>query len=376
MIAAKNYQQCTRCVMDTTDPDIVFDDLGHCNHCNEYYNNIQKDTYDGERSDKQLAEIVARIQAAGKGKQYDCLVGISGGVDSCYTAYLCKKLGLKPLLLHLDNGWDSEIAVKNIQTIAQKLDLDYMSYVMDWQEFKQIQLAFIRSSIVDIEMPTDIAIPASLHETAAKHGIKYLISGGNYTSEGILPLQWGYHVKKDMKLYNHIVKQYGTIKRKTIPAIGLIGESYYKFVKGIKTIYILNYIPYNKDEARAFMEKELGWQYYGGKHYESRFTGFWQSYMLPVKWNIDYRKATLSTQICAGQMSREKALEILKELPYDTAKVEEDKAFICKKFGLTKAEFDQIMQAKPLTYKAFPNQEKRIERMYRLYKKLFPNKRL
>lgn len=372
----KKYQQCTRCVMDTTDPDIVFDGQGHCNHCNEYFNNIQKDVYDGERSDKQLAEIVKRIQAAGKGKQYDCLVGISGGVDSCYTAYLCKKLGLKPLLLHLDNGWDSEIAVKNIQTIAKKLDLDYLSYVMDWQEFKQIQLAFLRSSIVDLEIPTDLAIPASLHETAAKYGIKYLISGGNYTSEGILPLQWGYHVKKDMKLYNHIVKKYGTIKRKTIPAIGLLGEGYYKFAKGIKTIYILNYIPYNKDEAKAFMEKELGWQYYGGKHYESRFTGFWQSYMLPVKWNIDYRKATLSTQICAGQMTREKALEILKELPYDPTKVEEDKAYICKKLGITVDEFESMMAQPPLTYKAFPNQEKRIEFIHKTYRKLFPNKRL
>lgn len=372
----KEYQQCTRCVMDTTDPDIVFDGQGHCNHCNEYFNNIQKDVYDGERSDKQLAEIVQHIQAAGKGKQYDCLVGISGGVDSCYTAYLCKKLGLKPLLLHLDNGWDSEIAVKNIQTIAKKLDLDYMSYVMDWQEFKQIQLAFLLSSIVDLEIPTDLAIPAALHETAAKHGIKYLISGGNYTSEGILPLQWGYHVKKDMKLYNHIVKKYGAIKRKTIPAIGLLGEGYYKFAKGIKTIYILNYIPYNKDEAKAFMEKELGWQYYGGKHYESRFTGFWQSYMLPIKWNIDYRKATLSTQICAGHMTREKALEILKELPYDPAKVEEDKAYICKKLGITVDEFESIMAQPPLTYKAFPNQEKRIDFIHKTYRKLFPNKRL
>lgn len=370
------YQQCTRCVMDTTDPDIVFDDLGHCNHCNTYFNNIQKDVYDGERSDAQLAHIVERIKESGKGKQYDCLVGISGGVDSCYTAYLCHKLGLKPLLLHLDNGWDSDIAVKNIKNVAQKLGLDYMSYVIDWQEFKEIQLAFLRSSIVDLEIPTDIAIPASLHEIAAKNGIKYLISGGNYTSEGILPRQWGYHVMKDMKLYKHIVKTYGKVPLKKVPTIGFWGEFYYKFIKGIKTIYILNYVPYNKDEARAFLEQELGWQYYGGKHYESRITGFWQSYMLPTKWNIDYRLATLSTQICAGQMTREKALEILQDAPYQLETVQEDKLFVCKKLGISVEEFDRIMQEQPLTYKAFPNQEQQIERYYALYRKLFPNKRV
>ncbi len=370
------YRQCTRCVMDTTDPDIVFDAEGHCNHCNEFYNNIHRDVYDGERSDQQLKAIVANIQKAGQGKKYDCLVGISGGVDSCYTAYLCKKLGLRPLLLHLDNGWDSEIAVRNIKNVAQKLGLDYMSYVMDWEEFKQIQLAFLRSSIVDIEIPTDIAIPASLHEVAAKNGIKYLISGGNYTSEGILPRQWGYHVMKDMKLYDHILKTYGTVKRKKVPAIGYLGESYYKFVKGIKTIYILNYVPYNKDEARKFLETELGWQYYGGKHYESRYTGFWQSYMLPVKWNIDYRLATYSTQICAGQLSRDEALKLLENPSYDKAKVVEDKQFICKKLGISLDEFDRIMALPPKTYIDFPNDEKRIERIYRIYRKLFPNKRL
>jgi len=372
----RQYQQCTRCVMDTSDPDISFNEAGECNHCSMYYNNIQKDVYDGENSDRQLAHIVERIQHSGKGKKYDCLVGISGGVDSCYTAYLCKKLGLRPLLLHLDNGWDSEIAVKNIKNIAKNLELDYLSYVLDWQEFKQIQLAFLRSSIVDIEIPTDLAIPASLCETASKHGIKYLISGGNYTSEGILPLQWGYHVMKDMRLYNHIVRKYGTAKRKTVPADGMLKETYYKFIKGIKTIYLLNYVPYNKDEARKFLETELGWQYYGGKHYESRYTGFWQSYMLPVKWNIDYRRATLSTQICAGQTDKESALEILKHPSFETEKVASDKAYICKKLDLSEAEFDQIMQLPPRTYKNFPNKERFINFVYGMYRKLFPNKRL
>ena len=368
-------QQCARCVMDTTDPDIEFDEMGNCNHCNEYFNNIQKEVYQGKASDDTLKEIISKIQDSGRGKKYDCLVGISGGVDSCYTAYLCKKMGLNPLLLHLDNGWDSDVAIKNIKAIAQNLNLDYISYVLDWEEFKEIQLAFLRASIVDIEIPTDLAIPAALFEIASKYRINYIISGGNYTSEGILPRQWGYHVMKDMKLYNHIVKKYSKVKRKKVPATGLLKETYYRFVKGIKIIYILNYVPYNKEEAKAFMEKELGWQNYGGKHFESRYTRFWQSYILPHKFDIDYRKATFSTQICAGHLTREEAINLLADAPYDENQIEEDKKYICKKLGISLEEFEKIMSEPPLTYRSFPNQEKSIERLHAIYRKIFPQKR-
>lgn len=361
--------------MDTTDPDITFDEIGQCNHCIQHYDTLQQNKYRGEKSKLELEQIIETIKFSGKGKEFDCLVGISGGVDSCYTAYLCKQYGLKPLLMHLDNGWDSEIAVQNIKNICKSLELEYVSYVLDWQEFKEIQLAFLRSSIVDLDMPTDLAIPGSLHVTAAKHGIKYLISGGNYSSEGILPLQWGYHVMKDMKLYNHIVRKYSTRPRKHTIAFGLMDETYYKLVKKIKSIYILNYIQYNKDEAKAFLEKELGWKYYGGKHHESRFTGLWQSYMLPVKHNIDYRKATFSTQICSGHLTRDEALKELLKLPYDESKIESDIQFFCKKLGISREEFGEIMQKEPKTYKSFPNQEKSIKFVHKMYQKIFPKKR-
>lgn len=370
------YKRCTRCVMDTSDSDIYFDDLGQCNHCTEFLTSRNKDFTPTSSKKAQLENILTNIKKSGTGKPYDCLVGISGGIDSCYTAYICKKLGLKPLLLHLDNGWNSEIASINIETIAKKLNLDYVSYVLDWTEFKAIQLAFFKSSIVDLDIPTDLAIPASLYETASKNGIKYLISGGNYSSEGILPRKWGYHVMKDMKLYNHIVSKYGTVKRIKTPAKSIYSEIYYRFIKGIKTIYILNYIDYNKDEAKSFLEKELNWKYYGGKHYESRFTAFWQSYILPTKFNIDYRKATFSTQILTGQLNRDEAIEQLKSPSYNMANFEDDCSYFCKKLTITRSEFDAIMAQTPKTYQDFPNDEKFIDWMFNSYRKLFPNKRI
>jgi N-acetyl sugar amidotransferase len=288
-----NYQICTRCVMDTSDEDIVFDAQGVCNHCKDFEAVLQQPRFDKAESEQKLEDLLSLVTTKGQGKKYDCLVGISGGVDSCYTAYLCKKWGLNPLLLHMDNGWNSDISVQNVKNMVDKLQLDYVSYVLDWREFREIQLAFLKSSIVDLEMPTDLAIPASLYETASKHGIKYLISGGNYSGEGILPLTWGYHVLKDGHLYRHIVRKYSSVKNKKVPYVGLYSEFYYKMVKGIKTLYPLNYVDYNKDEAREFLKKEFDWRDYGGKHHESKITAFWQSYGMPTKFNMDYRRATL-----------------------------------------------------------------------------------
>ena len=371
------YQICNRCVMDTSDSDIVFDSEGICNHCTDFLE-LRKNhkVYTKSESEEQLAVIAKKIKAVGKNRKYDCIVGISGGVDSCYTAYLCKKLGLNVLLMHMDNGWDSEIAVKNIKTIAKKLDYDYMSFVMDWEEFREIQLGFIKSSIVDIEMPTDIGIPASIYKVATKNKIKYIISGGNLSAEGILPLQWGYHVLKDMKLYKHIVKKYSSKKLSKVPTIGLFGDFYYKFVKGIKRIYLLNYYPFDKDKAKQFLIDELGWEDYGGKHHESKITAFWQSYVMPTKFNMDYRRATYSSQICSNQITRERALELLKPLPYDESKIELNKEFIAKKYGISKTDLEKYLNLPPKTYKDFPNNKKMILYVYDLYRKFFSGKNL
>lgn len=370
------YVQCKRCVMDTTDPDITFDSDGNCNHCSSFTYHISQEKKITSLQKKNLDAVLSNIKTSGDKQPFDCIVGISGGVDSCYTAYLCKELGLKPLLLHLDNGWDSEIAVRNIHQLAQQLNLPYTSYVLDWEEFKQLQLAFLKSSIVDLEMPTDLAIPGALYEIAAKHKIKYIISGGNYTSEGILPIKWGYHVKKDLKLYRSIIKKHGTIRRKKTPAAGYLSEIYYKFFKGIKTIYLLNYIDYNKDEAKKLLMDRFDWRDYGGKHHESRFTAFWQGYLLPEKFGIDYRKATLSTQICFGQKSRDEALNELTQSPFNNEKIEEDKKYLCKKLQISEEELAHIIAQKPKYYTDFPNEEKRIDFIYSMYRKLYPNKRI
>lgn len=363
-----NYRICRFCVMDTSDEDIVFDETGRCNHCKDFeklYENFKI-----EKSNKHIFDSIAEKIKKKSGK-YNCLVGISGGVDSCYTLYLCVKMGLKPLAIHMDNGWNSELSVSNIKKIVNKLGVDYISYVLDWNEFREIQLAFLKSSIVDLEMPTDIAIAASMYKTASKYKIKYIISGGNYSAEGILPLTWGYHVLKDMKLYKYIVKKYSSVPLKKIPTVGLWSEIYYKFFRRIKYIYPLNLIDYNKDEARAFLKKEFDWQDYGGKHHESRITGFWQSYVMPVKYNMDYRRATLSSQIVSGQINREQALKELENLPYNPEKINSDKEYIAKKYGITLNELEHYLNLPPKTYKDFPNQKKMILKFYNTYKYIF-----
>jgi N-acetyl sugar amidotransferase len=360
--------------MDTSDPDIVFNPDGTCNHCSDYILRISPLFDNPEKNDEKVRALIDQIKAKGKGKPYDSVIGISGGVDSCYTAYFAKINGLNPLLVHLDNGWNTELAVQNIQTVSQKLDLDLETVVLDWSEFREIQLAFLKSSIVDIEIPTDLAIPAALHQIAEKHGVKTILSGGNYSSEGILPLQWGYHVMKDMKLYRYIVRKFSRIPRKKTPGFGLWNEFYYKMIKGIKTYYPLNFINYNKDEARLILEKELGCQFPYRKHHESRYTSFWQAYIMPVKYGFDYRRATFSTQICSGQLTREEALDKLKLLPYNGETIEQEKAYICKKLQLAPEDFEHILRQRPLTYKDFPNSKKRITFVYGIYRFLFPKK--
>lgn len=360
--------------MDTSDPDIVFNEDGTCNHCTDYMLLINPLFDDPKKNEESVRNLIDQIKLKGKGKSYDSIIGISGGVDSCYTAYYAKINGLNPLLVHLDNGWNTELAVQNIHTIATKLDLDLETIVLDWSEFREIQLAFLKSSIVDIEIPTDLAIPAALHQVAEKYGVKTILSGGNYSSEGILPLQWGYHVMKDMKLYRYIVRKFSTVQRKKTPGFGLWKEFYYKMIKGIKTYYPLNFINYHKDEARFILEKELGCQFPDRKHHESRYTRFWQSYIMPVKYGFDYRLATFSTQICSNQITREEALEQLKSLPYDPETIEKEKGFIRKKLQLSVEEFDLILKQRPLTHKDFPNSKKRINFVYSVYRFLFPKK--
>jgi N-acetyl sugar amidotransferase len=368
---SRPYQICTRCVMDTSDEDIVFDANGVCNHCTDFETILDQPRFDKANAEKNLASMIEQIKLRGKGRKYDCVMGISGGVDSCYVIYLCHSWGLRPLVMHMDNGWNSEIAVQNIKNLVSKLNLDYVSYVLDWNEFKEIQLAFLKSSIVDLELPTDLAIPAASYITASQNNVVTILSGGNYSSEGILPLTWGYHVKKDVKLYKHIVSKYGKIKNKKVPYFGIRQEIYYKLIKKIKIFYPLNLVEYNKDTAREFLKNEFGWKDYGGKHHESKITGFWQGYVMPTKYNMDYRRATLASQIVKNQITRNQALKELEKLPYDLEKIEQDKSFIAKKFGISVDELNVILNAKPKTYKDFPNQKNFIDFVHNTYRKFF-----
>ncbi len=372
---SKLYQQCTRCVMDITDPEIVFDEKGVCNLCTEFLDKRSKHNYQGEKSATELNALIEQMKLAGKGKAYDCVIGLSGGIDSSYAAYILNQHGLRVLGVHLDNGWNSEEAVMNIKNIAKKLNIDYESYVLNWTEFKDIQLAFLKASVPEAETPTDVAIPAAMHRVAAKYGVKYIISGGNFATEGILPKFWHYNAK-DLKYFKHIQKKFGTKKLKTFPTFDFKKEMYYKIVKGMKIIYLLNYVPYAKDEAMAFLKEKLEWKYYGGKHYESKYTGFIQSYYLFEKFGIDYRRATLSTQICTGEIERQDALEILKAKPYSDEKVQLEKVYIAKKLGISENELNKIIELPAKWYTDYPNDEKRLGYIYDMYRKLFKKEKL
>lgn len=354
-MADRSYQICTRCVMDTTDQAIEFNDKGVCNHCIHYEEIARKKVITGKSAEEKLGKIVAEIKEKGKNQEYDSIMGLSGGVDSSYLAYYAKKLGLRPLVAHLDNGWNSELAVKNIENIVKKLGIDLFTYVIDWKEFKDLQVSFFKANVVDIEMLTDHSIKAAMYQLADQKGIKYILSGSNHVSEAIMPNAWG-HRKSDLRNIKGIHRLYGTKKLKSFPMASEFKIFFwYNWFKNIKFVSILNYIPYNKKDAIAFLEKEFEWKNYGGKHYESLFTRFYQAYILPVKFNIDKRKAHLSTLICSGQITREKALEELKEELYNPIMLAEDKKFVLKKLGLSEDYFAEYLRTPGKHHLEYPS---------------------
>jgi N-acetyl sugar amidotransferase len=348
------YQICTNCIMDTTDPDIVFDEQGVCNHCHEYKEIEKKLVLKGEEGERKLKEVISLLKVKGKNNKYDCLIGISGGVDSTYLAYFLKKQGLRPLAVHFDYGWDSEIAVKNIENLVTKLDIDLYTYVIDWDDFKDLQYAYIKASVIDIDVPADQLIFGALFKVASKNNIKYVISGNNVVTETILPKAWYFQHKFDLANLKAIHKAYGTKKVKNYPSYGKWQQFYYSKIKGIQFIRVLNYIPYIKKDVMKIIQNELGWRDYGGKHYESVFTRFYQGYILPKKFNIDKRKAHLSSLVVSGQMSRNEALEEISKNSYTEEMQESDKQFFIKKFGFTEEEFENIMNQPVVQHENFP----------------------
>jgi len=356
-LVSKPYQMCTRCVMDTTDPEIQFDENGICNHCRGY--EAQAERLDIPESKRQAAldRLVTEIRAKGNGREYDCIIGVSGGVDSTYVAYLVKQLGLRPLAVHLDNGWDSELAVSNVEKALKKLGIDLYTHVLDWEEFKQLQLAFLKASTPDSEVPTDHAISAILYREAAKRKVPYLIIGVNTATEGIHASRWSYGLN-DWRYINAVNSRFGKGAVSNFPHYSLFDMFYYSLFKKIQMVRILDYIQYDKQEAMRVLEGELGWRPYGGKHYESIYTRFFQGYILPQKFSIDKRKMHLSTLIMSEQIARDQALVELHNPPYSGYMMEEDMDYVLKKFGLTQEEFQSIMAEPVRSYKEFPNSER------------------
>ena len=364
----RQYQICTKCIMDTSDLEITFDEEGICNHCREYRKNLIH-----LRTEEDLKIEINKIKKEGQGKKYDCIIGLSGGVDSSFVAYLVKKMGLRPLAVHLDNGWDTELSVSNIERIIKVLDIDFYTYVVNWEEFRSLQLSFLRASVANIEIPTDHAIVAILYKKAVELGIRYIIHGGNLKTEGVMPRAWGYDAR-DLRHLIAIHKKFGGIELKTFPMLGVWKLAYYSLLKRIKWFPILNYGDYDKTKAKELLQKQLGWRDYSEKHEESLFTKFFQSYILPKKFNIDKRKAHYSTLINSGQMTREEATEKMKYQPYPAGKeMQNDKDYVVKKLGLTTEEFDNIMSQPIKSYRDYPNHSLFIERLsfiYRFIKKI------
>ncbi len=351
------YQMCKRCVMDTTDPNIIFDEHGICNHCTDYFEHERTFVFKGEEGRRKLREIVNKIKEDGKNKQYDCLLGVSGGVDSSYLAYLAKEYGLRVLLLNLENGYDTEIAKNNIKRIVSKTSFDMYKYKVDFEEFRDLQLAYLKASVVDIEMITDHAIEAAIYDIVNKKRIKYILSGTNVVTEDILPKSWTHADKNDLRNLKAIHREYGKIQLKTFPTLGLYKWLYYKHLKGIQFISLLDYVDYNKKEAKKILYSEFGWEDYGGKHYESIFTKFYQAYILPTKFGIDKRKAHLSTLICSGQTTRQEVLKELEEPLYEKDKLEEDKHYVLDKLGLSEKEFEDLMKLPIKKHQEYGTQE-------------------
>ena len=350
----RNYKQCSKCVLDTNDdPEIHFNTQGICNFCLGYKQKYVSEWPTEEELAQKLAVEISEIKLQGKNKPYDCIMGLSGGVDSSFLALKAMEWGLRPLLVHFDNGWNSELAVQNINGIVEKTGFDLYTYVVDWEEYMDLQLSYIKSGVIDWEVPTDHGFFAVLYKQASKRGIKSVLTGSNYQTESILPKSMSWR-KQDLANILDIHNKFGTRKLKTFPQLGFYKYLLYQKIRNFKVYGPLDYIDYNKDLAKTEIIEKFGWKDYGGKHYESIFTRFYQGYVLPKKFNVDKRKAHFSSLINSGQMSRLEALVEINKPTYTSSKqLEEDLSFFLKKMNLSKKEFEEILVQKPVKHTQF-----------------------
>lgn len=362
------HKICTRCVMDTTDPNIHFDENGVCDYCQTYDKLIKPNWEANIDKIDELKVIADKIKKSrNRRSKYDCIIGMSGGADSSYLAYVAKEImGLNPLIYTVDTGWNLNVAVENIEKIVKKLNLDMYTEVVDWTEMRDLQLAFFNSQVPYQDFPQDHAIFAGLYNYAAKNRIKYVLTGANFATEGIRPpMEWVYI--NDIRFMKHIHKKFGSIKLKTFPRCSMLRYRFvYPVLFGLKRFAPLNYVKYDKTKAEAFLESYFGWEKYANKHYENVFTRFYEGYYLVHKFGFDKRKTYLSNLVITNQITRDEALQKLQVDPYSKKQMQDDKAYIAKKLGLTTKSFDELIDGPNKTYRDYKNNYKYIAIMIKL----------
>jgi len=358
----REYRRCNCCVMDTTDSKITFDENGVCDFCNDYKKNILKDWKPNYYDKEKLMAIAEKIKKEGKGKKYDCIIGMSGGVDSSYLCYLAKEImGLNPLIYISNTGWNLPVADENIKKIVSKLNLDTYEEKINWDEMRDLQVAFLKSQVPYQDLPQDHAIFAGLYNYAVKHKIKYVLTGANIATESIRPpLEWVY--MNDIKMIKDIHKKYGKVELKTFPLCGILKyKIYYKYFKGMKRVAPLDYVVYNKKDIEKELNELFGWVSYKNKHYEDIFTRWYEGYYLPTKFGYDKRKCYLSNLIHIGELSREEAIKQLNESPYSEEEIKSDTEYIAKKLNLSVDELNDIVKGENKSYKDYKNSYKFIK---------------
>ena len=364
----REYQICTNCVMDTSDSKIVFDEKGVCDHCNTYYKDIEPVWNYGKGREKELSSMADKIKASGKSKDFDCILGMSGGIDSSYLLYLAKeKLGLRPLVFHVDAGWNTQLAVNNIERLVDKLNLDLFTEVINWEEMKDLQLAYFKSGVPHIDVPQDHAFFATMYHFASKYKVNYILTGGNYSTECVRnPIEWMYYQSDSVQLKD-IHKKFGQIPLADYLVTNILWHKVYlPYVKKIKVLRPLDYMQYNKQEAMDLLQNQFGWQPYPQKHFESRFTRFYESYWLPERFGYDTRRVQYSSLILTGQMSREEPLNQLKLPAYDSEEIKHEFEFVANKLGISKEELQTYFNMPKKTHLDYKSQEN----IYKLGSKL------
>ena len=345
--------------MDTTDSKIIFDEKGICDHCNNFFNHTKPNWHTGSSGEKELTKIVSQIKLAGEGKDFDCIIGMSGGIDSSYLTYIAKeKLGLRPLIFHVDAGWNSQEAVNNIERLVDQLDLDLYTEVIDWEEMKDLQLSFFKSGVSHIDSPQDHAFFATMYKFAEKYKVKYILTGGNLSTECVRnPIEWMYYQSDSVQLRD-IHSKFGSKALINFPITSILKHKIYlPYIKGIKVIRPLDKIPYIKQNAIKLLIDRFGWQPYPQKHFESRFTKFYEGYWLPIRFGFDTRKVQFSSLILTGQMTREEALNELSSNSYDQEMIRHDFEYVATKLGISVGELQGYLNQPKKTYKDYKSQD-------------------